>query len=213
MALKNLKEEGFKVTGFDRNGYVGGLWQYSTQEQTSVMQSTIANGSKQRTCFTDFPFPDYVPSHPTAAQVQEYLLAYTRHFELERCLRLNASVHQITFDEARRKWVVQVQGENAQYFDKVVIATGGMVSKPHMPTIEGMDRFAGISIHSQKFKRPSDFEGKRVMVVGFSNTAADTATQLVGIADKVYMAHRHGARIVCIFLACTIFPYRVSTNV
>lgn len=199
MALKNLREEGFNVTGFDRNSYVGGLWQYSTQEQTSVTESTIANGSKQRTCFTDFPFPDNVPSHPTAAQVQEYLIAYTQHFQLEPYLRLNTCVHQVTFDESREKWVVQVQGEGAQYFDKVVMATGGMVAKPHMPTIEGMDRFAGTSIHSQSFKRPSEFEGKRVLVVGFSNTAADTATSLVGIADQVYIAHRHGARVVSVF--------------
>lgn len=91
---------------------------------------------------------------------------------------------------------MQIQDESAQYFDKVVMATGGMVAKPHMPTIEGMDQFAGTSIHSQSFKRPGEFKGKRVMVVGFSNTAADTATSLVGIADKIYMAHRHGARVV-----------------
>lgn len=34
------------------------------------------------------------------------------------------------------------------------------------------------------------------MVIGFSNSAADTATSLVGIAKKVYLAHRHGSRIL-----------------
>jgi dimethylaniline monooxygenase (N-oxide forming) len=34
------------------------------------------------------------------------------------------------------------------------------------------------------------------MVVGFGNSAADTATQLVGTASKVYISHRHGARIL-----------------
>lgn len=156
----------------------------------------MVNFSKERMCFTDFPFPDHIASHPTAAQVQQYLLAYAAHFQLEASIRLNTHIAQITFDQERQKWIVQVQGEDTQYFDKVVIATGGIVGKAHMPTVEGMDKFAGISIHSQAFKRPSDFKGKRVMVVGFSNSAADTATQLAGIANKVYIAHRHGARVV-----------------
>ena len=29
VALKNLREEGFEATAFDRNGYVGGLWQFN----------------------------------------------------------------------------------------------------------------------------------------------------------------------------------------
>jgi dimethylaniline monooxygenase (N-oxide forming) len=196
VALKNLREEGFEAVGFDRNRYVGGLWQYSTQEETSVMETTVVNFSKERMCFTDFPFPEHIPSHPTAAQVQQYLVAYAEHFNLNPSIRLNTRIRQITLDEGRQKWVVQVEGEDTQYFDKVVIATGGMVSKAHMPAVEGINKFAGVSIHSQAFKRPSDYQGKRVMVVGFSNSAADTATQLAGIADKVYIAHRHGARVV-----------------
>ncbi|RAR12845.1 dimethylaniline monooxygenase 2 [Stemphylium lycopersici] len=196
LALKNLREEGFNATGFDRNSYVGGLWQYSTQEQTSVMETTVVNISKERACFTDFPFPNDVPSHPTAAQVQQYLVAYMKHFKLEAHVRLETTIHQLAFDEERQKWMFEMEGEGTQYFDKVVVATGGMVGRANVPKIEGVEKFGGISIHSQAFKKPGEFEGKRVMVVGFSNSAADTATQLVGVADKVFMAHRHGARIL-----------------
>jgi hypothetical protein len=34
------------------------------------------------------------------------------------------------------------------------------------------------------------------MVVGFGNRAGDKATQLVGIADEVYIAHQHGACVL-----------------
>jgi dimethylaniline monooxygenase (N-oxide forming) len=65
-----------------------------------------------------------------------------------------------------------------------------------MPDIPGLESFQGTSTHVRYFKRPRDFTGKRVMVVGFGNSAADTATQLASTADKVYLAHRHGARIL-----------------
>lgn len=45
MALKNLAEEGFDVTGFERNGYVGGLWQYSDEDRTSVLECVYASTS------------------------------------------------------------------------------------------------------------------------------------------------------------------------
>jgi heterodisulfide reductase subunit A-like polyferredoxin len=38
-ATKNLLEQGFDVTGYEKNGYIGGIWQYSTDaSQTSVLK-------------------------------------------------------------------------------------------------------------------------------------------------------------------------------
>lgn len=66
VAVKNLMEEGFDVTGFDKNEYVGGLWHYTEENKTSVLPSmhlsklgcsihshytaTIVNISKERVC-------------------------------------------------------------------------------------------------------------------------------------------------------------------
>ncbi|KAH7394578.1 dimethylaniline monooxygenase 2 [Pyrenochaeta sp. MPI-SDFR-AT-0127] len=196
VAVKNLAEEGFDVTGFDRHSYIGGLWQYNEADQTSVMETTVVNISRERGCFTDYPFPKDIPSYPTATQVQQYLANYANHFNLAPRLRLNTCIKQVTFDENRKKWVLDIEGHGLEYFDKTVIAIGGMVGKPNLPAIEGMEKLGANSVHSRAFKRPQDFEGKRVMVVGFGNSAADTATQLVGVAGKVYLAHRHGARIL-----------------
>lgn len=43
---------------------------------------------------------------------------------------------------------------------------------------------------------PEVLAGKRVMILGFGNTAADMATELSKIASQVYLSHRHGAIIV-----------------
>lgn len=34
VAVKNMAEEGFDVTGFERSPYVGGLWHYTEDEET-----------------------------------------------------------------------------------------------------------------------------------------------------------------------------------
>ncbi|KAF2820309.1 dimethylaniline monooxygenase 2 [Ophiobolus disseminans] len=196
VALKNLKAEGFDVTGYERNAYIGGLWRYSEDDQTSVLNTTVVNISKERGSFTDFPFSEDVPSYATGAQVHQYLISYAEHFNLEPHFRLNAPVQQVTFDDPQQKWIVKVRDESDKYYDKVVIAIGGMVGLPHIPTIEGLDKFEGVSIHARAFKKPQDFANKTIMVVGFGNSAADTATQLAHVASKVYLAHRHGARVI-----------------
>jgi dimethylaniline monooxygenase (N-oxide forming) len=48
VALKNLKEQGFDVTGFERNSYIGGLWKYSEDGCLSVLKTTLVNISKER---------------------------------------------------------------------------------------------------------------------------------------------------------------------
>ena len=44
--------------------------------------------------------------------------------------------------------------------------------------------------------RPGDFKDLRGLVVGMGNSAADTSTELVGHAKKIYLPHRAGAKIV-----------------
>lgn len=128
--------------------------------------------------------------------MHEYLLSYAKHFNLEPHFRLNVQIEQVTFDDDRQQWTIKIEGEDDKFFDKVLVAIGGVVGQPNMPSIPGLDKFAGQSIHARSFKRPSDFSNKRVMVVGFGNSAADTCTQLVGHSSKIYLSHRHGAHIL-----------------
>lgn len=48
LAIKNLLEQGLKVTAFERNEYIGGTWHVSLDpEQLTALSSTTANTSRQ----------------------------------------------------------------------------------------------------------------------------------------------------------------------
>ena len=40
-------------------------------------------------------------------------------------------------------------------------------------------------MHTHSYKKPVGFEGKRVVVVGFANSAMDAAVELSTVADQV----------------------------
>lgn len=103
-------------------------------------------------CFTDFPFPHDTPSHCTSAHVQQYLESYVSHFNLTNRLRLSTTINIVKRDDKEDRWVVDVEGSGPEYFDKVVVATG-INSRPHLPTLEGVEQFEGDVLHSRAFKR------------------------------------------------------------
>ncbi|KAK0285548.1 hypothetical protein LTR35_004887 [Friedmanniomyces endolithicus] len=197
--LKNLVEEGFNATGIDRNFYVGGIWHTTAEARLSTLPTTVVNVSRERACFTDFPFPDGTSSYPTAEQVDRYLNDYCTKFELWPRFKLATSVSNIRHDDELRKWRFDTTTEDGSKrvltFDKIVIATGPH-NIPVMPTLPGSDLFQGEILHSLHFKDPANFRGKKVVVIGMGNTAVDTATGLVGIAEKIYLAHRNGAALL-----------------
>ncbi|UNI17377.1 Flavin-containing monooxygenase [Purpureocillium takamizusanense] len=131
-------------------------------------------------------------------------------------MRLGTEVLAVERDEASGKWRVETATATGGggcaaasgvkttskettteewWFDKVVFATG-INKMPVMPYVEGMEHFEGEVLHSSGYKRPASFQGKTVLIVGFSNSAVDTATTLAGHAKHVYVARRHDAFIL-----------------
>jgi dimethylaniline monooxygenase (N-oxide forming) len=201
MALKNLKEDGFEVTGYDARPYVGGLWKYSTDASLSAAEGTVFNSSIYRSAISDFPFPEGTDDFPTSGQMHQYLESYCDNFDLRKHINLNTRVNGIERDE--KEWVVDVETKlesgttvtRSDRFDKVLIATGSF-TKPKYPTIEGIEVFKGTKIHSINFHNESQFDGKTVLLLGLHATAQDVTATLHGHASKVYIAHRTGLIMV-----------------
>ncbi|OAL71578.1 hypothetical protein A7D00_4483 [Trichophyton violaceum] len=202
VSMKNLLEEGFNVTGFDRNSYVGGLWHYNEENKNiSVLPTTVTNGSKHRGSFTDFPFPDDTPDFPTASHMAKYLASYAEHFQVMPHVRLSTNIHRASWNEMKHKWEIEISPvgnedqKSVQEFDKVIHALGPD-QVPNIPKVAGIEKFKGDVQHSVTFKSADEYSGKRVLVVGFGNTAADVTGLLADVAEKVYVSHRHGAIVL-----------------
>ncbi|QDS68781.1 hypothetical protein FKW77_005654 [Venturia effusa] len=196
MALKNLREDGFNVTGFESRPYVGGLWKHSTDESISAAANTVFNSSIYRSAASDFPFPEDADDFPTSKQMYNYLESYCDHFGLRKNIKLSTRVVGIQRDE--KEWVIDVETASesgsttrSERFDKVVVATGSF-TKPKYPKIEGLGLLEGPKIHSINFHDATQFQGKNVLLVGLHATAQDVTAALHERASKVYISHRTG---------------------
>ncbi|KAJ3773882.1 FAD/NAD-P-binding domain-containing protein [Lentinula raphanica] len=97
------------------------------------------------------------------------------------------------YDKSSRKWTVAVDraGQTHVLHPKHVIVATGMLGEIYVPTIEDQDKFQGRIIHSEGFSGGADYAGKRVIVVGTGNSAADIALDLTkNNAKSVTMMQR-----------------------
>ena len=56
--------------------------------------------------------------------------------------------------------------------------------------------FAGQIVHSSTYKRPDPFRGRRVLVVGAGNSAADIAVDVARFASRASLSMRDGTYFI-----------------
>ena len=112
----------------------------------------------------------------TAAEFTAYLSAYAEKFNLT--IQLHRAVETITKDEHGFKLTAGGHSYQAPF----VLVTTGFLSNPYIPDLPGFRHNARV-IHAHDFRRATDFRGKRVIIIGAGNSAAETALAICGNAQ------------------------------
>ncbi|XP_074078097.1 dimethylaniline monooxygenase [N-oxide-forming] 4-like [Macrotis lagotis] len=205
-SIKCCLEEGLEPTCFERSDDIGGLWKYtetSGHGKTQVYRSVVTNVCKEMTCYSDFPFQEDYPNYLNHAKMLEYLRSYAKHFDLLKYIHLKTTVHRVTKRpdfSVSGQWEVMTETEGKQdtaVFDAVMICTG-LYLNPHLPleSFPGINLFQGQILHSQEYRSPEAFQGKRVLVIGVGNTGSDLAVELSRVASQVFLCTRSGTWVL-----------------
>lgn len=136
------------------------------------------------------PMPAHYPSFPSKEQVHAYLAGYARHFDLP--VRSSVKVERV--NRVGERW--QLETNVGMLTTEVLVAATGIWNQPKLPAIPGLSDFAGTVMHSRDYRRPADFAGKRVLVVGAGNSGSEIATALTSVADAVGLAVGSGVMFV-----------------
>ena len=87
----------------------------------------------------------------------------------------------------------RLEGKEGTWWTRAVVLAGGRGAfEPRKLECPGYDTFLGRGVH-YAVKRPEDFEGKRILVVGGGDSALDWALILKDRAESLAVAHRRDA--------------------
>jgi dimethylaniline monooxygenase (N-oxide forming) len=182
---KELKEAGINCRVFESSETFGGVFarQFAGARMTS---------SNLTTAFSDFP---HDPAHATIWTVEEYrayLSRYVEHFGLGERIRFGTRVTRVA---PAGDWEVTTESEVGRAFhrfDAVVVASG-VHCCARMPEWQGLNSFTGTIMHSSAFRSADDFVGRRILVVGGGESAADIAETIGSKAQAACISIRRRA--------------------
>lgn len=189
---KVFLEEGIAFDGFELHSDVGGLWDIDGPRSTMYETAHLIS-SKRMTEFADFPMKDEVAEYPSHREVLAYFHDFADHYGLRDHYRFGAEVlrtEPLGGDGAgwRVTWR-DAEGEHSAIYKGVLIANGTL-SEPNMPRFAG--QWDGELIHASDYRHPTQFAGKRVLIVGAGNSGCDIAVDAIHHGESCEISMRRG---------------------
>ncbi|SEH81896.1 cyclohexanone monooxygenase [Mycolicibacterium rutilum] len=153
----------------------GGTWYWNTYPGIAV---DIPSFSYQ------FSFEKSADWSRTYAPGRE-LRAYAEHcvdkYGLRPRIRFSTKVLGAAFDDHENLWRVELDSGDT-LTSRFLINACGVLITPRLPDIDGVDSFAGVTMHTARWDHELDLTGKRVAVIG---TGASAVQVIPEIAPKV----------------------------
>ncbi|KAH9366543.1 hypothetical protein HPB48_010303 [Haemaphysalis longicornis] len=200
-AVKACLEENIDVVCYERGANSGGLWWYRDAEDDdlgtgSVMRFTVCNTSKEMCVYSDYPPSQELPVFLEHEQMVGYIRDYADHFRVTPLIRFRHEVVHVSEDLALRVRNLETDEEFEETFDRVMVCSGHH-SIPSIPLVPGREKFGGRVMHSREYKYSDEnLRGKRVVVVGFGNSAVDMAVDMTGFTKQVLLSIRRANWVV-----------------
>lgn len=170
---------------------VGGIWD-ATRADSPMTRNTHTIASRGLQGYRDFPMPAGWPVYPNHAKVLTYLRSYAEHSGVRERIRFAAtvkSVEPVTDAAAPGQWCVTLDDGTRHNYAGVVLATGHdrnprLLDLPGQSTVE--------VLHSGRYNGPDQVAGRRVLVVGAGQSAADILSDCATVAERTLHSSRRG---------------------
>ncbi|MCU1481251.1 MAG: fumarate reductase/succinate dehydrogenase flavoprotein [Subtercola sp.] len=146
---------------------------------------------------------DYMPSerYVRGPEIGDYMTRIARQNDLYSRALFQTRVSDVEWDEAVTRWQVTTESGDRLSARHVVLATGGLLHRPKLPAIPGIDSFEGHSFHTSRWDYAytgGDESGaamdkladKRVAVIGTGATAIQVVPELAKHAAQLYVVQR-----------------------
>ena len=202
-ALKELREAGINAVSVDSRPDFGGVFSPTSNVTYENLYLTTTNMFMS---FSDFPPQDKNVKYWSKDEYYKYLRSYIDHFELRESMHLGTRVVRAELvkkdDILTSQWHVTLEtGEGAVVeliCEHLTVATGAN-HKPHLPS-EVLEGFEGEVLHSHQYHSPEQVRGKRVLVIGTGESAADVVASSARTAESVTVWSRRYPNIAPRFL-------------
>jgi cation diffusion facilitator CzcD-associated flavoprotein CzcO len=153
----------------------GGTWHWNTYPGIAV---DIPSFSYQ---FSFEQRPDWKRTYAHGHELKAYAEHCAAKYGIRSKIRFNTEVVDAIFDDEHNLWRVNLES-GEQITARFLVNAGGVLTRPKLPDIAGVDSFDGVTMHTARWDHMQDLTGKRVAIIG---TGASAVQVVPEIAPKV----------------------------
>ena len=161
----------------------GGTWYWNTYPGIAV---DIPSFSYQ---FSFEKSPNWTRTYAPGNELKAYAEHCVDKYGLRPKIRFNTKVLGAAFDDDENLWRVELDTGRQVTARYLVNACGVMVT-PNLPDIDGVDSFAGVTMHTARWDHQQDLTGKRVAIIGTGASAVQVIPEIAPIVEQLTVFQR-----------------------
>lgn len=182
-----LKQAGIPFVIVEKNAEVGGTWYENTYPGIGV--DTPCHFYS----FSLLPNTDWPDFFSKGAEIQAYLERIVEEFGIREHIRFNEEICSAEYDEDGCRWVIHTKNEDGAESTlqaNAFISAVGILNRPSIPNIPGLDDFKGKKFHTACWDHSVDLEGKSVAMIGTGATGIQVGPAIAGKVGKLNIFQR-----------------------
>jgi 4-hydroxyacetophenone monooxygenase len=192
MAIK-LKEASIPFTVIEKNDDVGGTWYENSYPGVAV---DTPNHFYSYSFRTSSDWDHYFAQGP---EIIEYIRTVYREADIAEHMRFEQEVVRAAWDERSQLWAVTIRRKDGGEYEmkvNVLISGTGLLNRPSIPEIPGLQDFEGPKFHSARWDHSVDLSGKNVVQIGTGASGMQLGPKVAEIAGHLTIFQRspHWAR-------------------
>jgi cation diffusion facilitator CzcD-associated flavoprotein CzcO len=170
------------VTVLERGARVGGVWNANTYPGAACdVPSHLYSYSFARN-------PRWGRRFAEQEEIQRYVEDVAReHGVLDR-VRLNTDALSATWEPDAAQWHIETSEGAVEA--NVLVCACGQLTRPSIPQLDGLERFAGPAFHSSQWRHDVDLRGLRVGAFGSGASAIQFVPAIQPIVDSLTVFQR-----------------------
>ncbi|WP_405177893.1 NAD(P)/FAD-dependent oxidoreductase [Nocardia sp. NBC_01377] len=182
-ATHHLRKHGLSVALLEAGPEPVGSWPHYYDSLTLFSPAKYS-------ALPGLPFPGDPDRYPHRDEVIDYLRQYAKTLDAD--IHTHHRVDTVTHDG--HHFTAHTDTGAGFTAPRLVAATGGF-GTPRIPELTGQDLFTGNIVHAGRYRSPTEFTDRHVIVVGAGNSAVQIATELAEHAT-VTLASRTPVKFV-----------------
>jgi cation diffusion facilitator CzcD-associated flavoprotein CzcO len=187
-ALHEFRKSGLSVKVIEAGADIGGVWHWNRYPGARTdSESWVYCFQFDQDLLQEWDWPERFPTQP---QMLRYIEHVADRFDMRKDIQFNTYVKSAAYDEVTNRWTfVTDRGEN--FTAKFFVSAAGLLSVPMRPPFKGVDSFQGDWYVTGRWpKKPVDFTGKRVAIIGTGPTAAQAIPLIAQLAGHLTVFQR-----------------------